>query len=261
MSKGFVTFTDIYFLPLVEVLAKSLLVFSKYPLHVFLINSDKKIDLPNVITSNISLPFGTYHQQLMYSKFYAATNNDFDYGCVFDADMIANINVDELIDISEVECKEFPIPALHGANIIDQELMKYLGVSRSSMPFCHATYIFSKESKTFLKECYKLSQEIIIKGFLQQDEILLNCLLWKYGANKHLNSYDPHYHVMEAYFAERDINNIWIEGRGEISFHVFHGCKSFGIAHEILRELQKQTNDSFSVSIFKNRKLKIYTYD
>jgi hypothetical protein len=259
MSKGFVTFSDERFLPLVEVLAESLLTFSKYSLHVFLIDCNKKLDFKNVIITQIILPEGWRLQQIMFSKLYAAANNDFDFGCILDADMIANYNVDELLFFAEKECDNFPLLATHGSGVVDLSLMKFLGVKKQTMPYCHATYLFSKNSKKFLRECYEESQKIIKSGFINKDEELINCMLWRYGCRRYVNAYSPHYILFDDYISDKVGPNEWIKETGEMSFHLFHGCKDENIALNILDRLKNRDLKNGGINNFRNKQMEVFT--
>lgn len=262
MSKGFVTFIDSnpIYVGVLETLIRSLLLFSEFPIHVFCINYDLKLNYPNLIKSNINLKQEqSYDEWLMYFKFYAAINNGFDFGCIIDADMIANINIDDLLTLAEKECTEFPIAPFHGDNCNCDNVMNYLGIKNKTIPYVHGTYLFSKQCKPFLQECYDLSRKFLKINLrpMSLDETILNCLLWKHKANKYLNSYDPYYKIFQDYILNNN-NTTQGQGRKNISFHLFHGCKDKNESLNILNKLEKQNILDFINNKFQNNKLKIY---
>ena len=147
--------------------------------------------------------------------------------------MIANINSDELLDKAEESCFEFPLMPYHGAEINFKVAMDYLGVKQAVTSYLHAaSYLCSKNSKSFLSECYDISQNHINESSFN-DEVLMNCMLWKHNQKRYLNHYNPHYGAFDSYLDE-SYNNTQ-----EISFHLFNGCKSENKAMSMLTELRK----------------------
>ena len=104
-----ITGGDKSYLPMIEVLAKSLLIYSKHKLIVYSFNCNSDIDLPNVINKRIDYrPKPTYsntHEPDLFGKDYSiyfakylasldSLNEDYDSFAWIDGDAFATENID-----------------------------------------------------------------------------------------------------------------------------------------------------------------------
>lgn len=240
MKSGFVTFTTGgHYLELTEILIQSLLVFSKYPITIYALNTNIPFSYPNIdkiIRKDIDI--SNFHN-ICYEKLYASFNNDYDTGIMLDSDMIANKGIDILF--SEINKNDkLPLGSLHPADPNNQyNIMDILNVKIKTIPYIHATYLFSSTSREFLAECYNFAKLCNEKNIIpaNADETILNCMLWKYNATKFVKCYDPYFEYINNYITNNPINphsNLYTLDR---SF-IFHGCKNTIVAREILNKLK-----------------------
>jgi hypothetical protein len=224
---------------LTEVLVKSLLQFSKYPVTVFALNAEVPFSYPNmdpVIRKDIaSLDFGS----ICYEKLYASYSNPYDAGVMMDADMVVNKGIDALIEEATL-VGAYPHGSLHPQDPDNQqELMAMLGVAVKTQPYVHATFLFSKESKPFLEDCYNTAKRLqsVGKEPPNKDETVLNVKLWSAGATKYSECYDPYFEFIDNYLNGYPINKHSSLYTLERSL-IFHGCKDTGYAQGMLDRLK-----------------------
>lgn len=237
MKKGFVTFINNspVYLALHEVLIDSILTFTDLEVEVLGINFSYKHENKRVISKRLDLTTENY-DTICYAKIYASSISDFDLGIQLDADMILTPETVSLFDEIDID-QQYIIGSKHPQDPNNQQdLMQYLGVLEKSQPYIHATYLFSKNSKAFLQECYDLSLELLSKNFrpYNVDETVLNCMLWKNRREKnYVEAYDPHF---SCFLDKGEFAKHYPQGRK----HICHGCKDPNYARFIFNKLKRE---------------------
>jgi hypothetical protein len=235
-NEGYVVFVNENkkYLDLLEILIESVINFSTKSIEVFSINFDYKHSSDRVISRRVDVPVVNF-ENICYTKLYSSFNSSFDYGIQLDSDFIITKEMDKLFNDCHKIIK-YPLGSRHPQDPDNQsQIMSYLGVKEKSQPYVHATYLFSKESKPFLEECYNLSKELQSKGIIppNYDETILNCMLWKNNVNDFVTTYDPYF----DFFIHRDRNHEHGYGTLPINFYSCHAQKDPIEARKILNKL------------------------
>jgi hypothetical protein len=240
MKNGYVTFVNdnpIY-LKLCDILVESVINFSENPIEVFSINFDYKHSSEKVISRRIDLQTVGF-ETICYSKLYSSINTSFDKAVQLDADFIITKQMDKLFDLIDDDLK-LPLCSLHNEDPNNQKnIMDILGVNNKSQYYVHGTYLFSKQTKDFLKECYDFSQYCLKNQILPEnfDETILNVMLWK---NKTTNSWVYPYDIWYDVFINPE-NNGYPESY-DLKYYSSHGCKDPEFANQIFNKIK---NDEF----------------
>jgi hypothetical protein len=95
MNYGFNTFCTKEWVSVVEILAESISLFSKYPLIINCINFNHNFKDPKIITKTINADIGNLSHVYRY-KWSSLLTSDFDITVMLDADMIALPHIDNL---------------------------------------------------------------------------------------------------------------------------------------------------------------------
>lgn len=180
-----------------------------------------------------------------------AIENGLEEGIFLDADGIVRDTVDSMFDYLP-ECEDYPLVGRglfeymilngKGGNQIPLELplMKLLNVNDRTMHYVQTNFIlFNKNCKSFFEECVSVSNNTeLLSNFYEyapwQDETIINVLLWKRGAKKHLPflhfNLDNYNELLNFYenpksdYRVRGCEWHYIpENKNDIKF--FHGCK------------------------------------
>jgi hypothetical protein len=236
MKEGYVVFVNDNpkYISLLNILVESVINFSTRPIEVFSINFDYKHSSDKVITKKIEIPRVGF-DTICYSKLYASFNSEFDYGVQLDADFIITKKMDLLFD----KCKnvgKLPLCSLHPEDPNNQqEIMNILGVEHKTQPYVHATYLFSNETKDFLKECFEFSNYCLENNIIPKnyDETILNVMLWKNNAKLWIDPYDIYY---EVFLRGENIENAY-PSDFNLNFYSCHGQKNPDEAMKILNIL------------------------
>ena len=225
-SDNFIWITggDKKYLQMIEVLAKSLLKYSKYKLIVYGFNCDSNINLPNVINRRVNYPIKSaikpegepdlFHKD--YSAFFAkylasidSLKEGYDYYAWLDGDAFVTENIDvSLKHISLLQ--DYPLFMRYYYRDIDQwkkhgsikltstygvELADLKGIKRNPNKRIIATgfYFYDKKSKAFFEKCLewnkeldKLSLKIYVDDNAFSEERVANNLLWLENKNSYL---------------------------------------------------------------------------
>lgn len=223
------------YLSLMDVLIESILTLSSRYVEVFSINFDYSHSSPRVLTKRINLQEEN-HATIFYSKIYSSFNSSFEFGIQLDSDFIITKEMDNLFEDCH-KITDFPLLSRHPSDPNNQQnFMDLLGVKEKSQPYMHATYLFSENSKTFLKECYDVALDYYKKGLIPHnfDETILNVMLWKNNVHSWVDTYDPYYGL----FLDR--NNRASFGYAEdlpINFYSCHGIKDPGFAKHVFENV------------------------
>ena len=186
-----ITGGDKAYLPMIEVLAKSLLKYSKHKLIVYSFNCNSDIDLPNVINKRIDYrPKPTYsntHEPDLFGKDYSiyfakylasldSLNEDYDSFAWIDGDAFATENID--ISLQYLPgLKDYPLFMKYFHGDINQwryhkgiklegkygnELSEIKNIKRNPNNKLIATgfYFYDKKSKLFFEKCLEWNREL-----------------------------------------------------------------------------------------------------
>ena len=147
---------------------------------------------------------------------------------------------------------EHPLLPRHPSDLgahLHRELMDELGVERKSMPYVHACcLVFNRRSLPFLEECYRVARDLERRGTcpLAYDESIINVLLWRAGAARHLESCNIHHGFCEGYLDgsfEEDPEFRRRYGGHPYRFDSFHYCKDRARAEWMLESLSKRSSE------------------
>lgn len=184
-----------------------------------------------------------------------AIENGLEEGIFLDADGIAKENIDTIFEDYLPQCENYPLVGkglfeymmLYGLGDpnspegpLEVPLMNLIGVKNRTMHYVSSNFIlFTNKMKNFIIEWIGLSNNKLIlnenlKYAPYHDETLINVLLWKYNASKHLPL--VHYNLTNSEkandFYNTSLRNNFLESEwhyipddiDDIKF--FHGCKS-----------------------------------
>ena len=214
---AWITGGDESYLFMIEILAKSLLKYSKYKLIVYSFNCDSSINLPNVInkrinytpkpTSNTTYEPDLFHKDysIYFAKYLASLdslNENYDNFAWIDGDAFATENIDS--SLHYLPClKDYPLfmkyfnPDVHqwrqhmGVKLegrYGNELASIKKIQRNPNNKIIATgfYFYNKKSKPFFEKCLKWNKElnqysvrIYTDDNAFSEERVANCILWK----------------------------------------------------------------------------------
>jgi len=247
MKIGYVTFVNnnSIYLELNNILVDSVLEFSDKSIEVFGVNFDYnyKPNESRIIRKRYNI-FPENFQTICMAKTFSSLNSTFDYGLQCDADMIITPEADEIFK----ECfkiDDYPLGSLHPQDPNNQqEPMRYLGVKTKTQPYLHATYLFNKKCEKFFTEVLDLQIKVLNKevNFTlgNHDETAYNAVLWKYKADKYLNTYDPYF----TFFIDNYINKLNVPYPTppnilkKINYYICHGCKTPNISRDIFQKIK-----------------------
>jgi FkbM family methyltransferase len=204
---AFVTTGNIGYMPVIEKLVQSLLMFSKHKIIVLGVDCEVPFDYPNVIKNTINPPKISEHDK-WYWKQHAcieALKYGYDYLIWIDGDVVVNHNIDSVKKYFNLVDK-YPLSDIHvqeeffgmydngtKSQLFNEEIAKYWGINKQH-PYMHVCFfIYNVSSIDFFKEIIN-TYEILMennpedykKYFLWNDEGIDNALRWKHGYNKHL---------------------------------------------------------------------------
>lgn len=257
MRKGFVTFVNNNpeYLKLNDILIESILDFTKLEVEVLGINFDYKHSNKRVISKILNLA-NECIDTIYYSKIYASMISDFDVGIQLDSDMIVTPNVINLLEQIEPQY-QYVKGSCHPWNgplqMPHLQMMNHLNVKEKTQPYIHATYLFTKNSKDFLKEVYETGMTLYSKNIhpINYDETVLNCLLWKNTIRDgHVDCYDPYFEYFKKNIGLETKENVSgpysTEPNFKVNYTICHGCKDIAESERIffkLKDLEGKVND------------------
>lgn len=191
-KKSFITFVNEKYVPLVDRLAESVVLFSKHPIIVYSYNFDYKPKHQNVYTKRLddeNLKYPEFentnnipdHMGIVnradYNTYYTLSrksvvlldsiNNGLEDGVFLDADGLVRENIDEVFDWSK-DCTDYPLIGrgqfeymmLYGKGdpskgmSLEQPLMNLLGIKGRTLHYAQTNVIlFNKNCKEFFEEC------------------------------------------------------------------------------------------------------------
>lgn len=252
MRKGFVTLTNgnDKYVKLVDVLVESVLDFTDYEIEVYGVNFDYNHSNKRVIPKKINLENENF-ESICFSKIQSCISSDFDLTVHLDSDIVISGEIKKIFEEFDINTSKYKFPKHPWDGQLKHEhisCMNYMGTSKKTQPYVHAaTFIFSKEAKDFFQEVYNVSQKMLTDGFhpINQDETILNCLLWKNSENNSfIDCYDPYYEFFKSKIGLPSKYNHNSDIYSEIpnfnvNYYLSHGCKNFEEAKEILEKLKE----------------------
>ena len=219
-----ITGGDESYLPMIEVLAKSLLKYSKYKLIVYGFNCDSNIELPNVINKRVDYrpkpPTSSKYESDLFNKDYSiyfakylasldSLNENYDNFAWIDGDAFATENIDtSLHHLNNLE--DYPLFMRYFHEDINQwryhnniklegnyggELAFIKNLTRNPNQRIIATgfYFYNKNSKIFFEKCLKWNRELnnySVKVYADDnafsEERVANNVLWEENKQNYL---------------------------------------------------------------------------
>tara|TARA_B100000780_G_C21088833_1_gene438762 strand:+ start:103 stop:1545 length:1443 start_codon:yes stop_codon:yes gene_type:complete len=219
-----ITGGDKGYLPMIEVLAKSLLKYSKYKLIVYGFNCDSNINLPNVInkridykTKNKIISNGEFDlinkdYSIYFAKYLASLDSlseDYEKFAWVDGDAFATKNIDDSLKYLD-NLKDYPLFMRYYHKDINNwrthynirlegnygsELSGIKNIHRNPNELIVATgfYFYDNNSKEFFDKCLDWNKELdkhSIKIYVDDnafsEERVANCILWEEGKVEYL---------------------------------------------------------------------------
>lgn len=244
-KEGWVVFATDSYMPLLEVAIASLHTFSTRPVVAVGVNTDIPFSLekyPRLIKKRIDVDLNA--RLCYFYKPQAILAAGLDYGVYFDADAIANIGCDRLFDEAH-SVEEYPLLPKHEDDAyVSWEATEFFGVPKRTMHYVHCDVIvFSKKCLPFLKEWSEICLNYPHLGYPVWDETLMNVLLWKKGATRHLYTFDPY----NAYFGNYlGLSNEAIAQPPYDKWFIFHGNKWVDRGWSMLEDLKRKHQISSS---------------
>lgn len=212
------------YLPMIEVLAESLLKYSKYKLIVYGFNCDPNIDLPNVVNKRINyntktpVITGTEPDlinkdfSIYFAKYLASLdslNEGYDYYGWLDGDAFVTENIDTSLTYLD-RLEDYPLfmryhhPDISNWRVHNNiRLEGYYGTELSSLKkisrnpdnriIATGFYLYNKLSKEFFGKCLAWNKElnehsirIYVDDNAFSEERVANCILWEEGKKQFL---------------------------------------------------------------------------
>ena len=215
MSKlGFVTFTNLAYFELNEVLIKSILDFTTYSVEVMCVDCDR----PSTDRIKVN-KMPKFDCNIFFCKTWASIISEFDIGVQLDADMIVTPESVELFNRIEPDFQRVK-GALHPNDPEPNTIVK-------SQPYVHATYLFTKYSKQFLQCVYNMRYE------KDNDERAINHYIWDSGfTDCWTKCYDPYVDFFLDHSRTKEAYPF------DIDYFICHGCKITQQAEEIYKTIK-----------------------
>lgn len=245
MKKGFIIFTDLKYLPIVENLIDSVLLFSKYNIELNCINFLKEIDNPRIKSKKIDMP-NPHFFNITRCKIIATINSNFDYGLLIDGDMIVTKEIDQIFNDNEEKIKKVKCPLFckHPHNPFERykHIFEKLTNKEPKMNYVYSNYLFLKSQKWFFEETLSIMNNILSKNMHNYfypipEESVLNSQLCNYEVDYDMG-YCYHINGMQECFdyylnptgeeGKKGLNYIketYLNYNCPIKIYAFHGHK------------------------------------
>lgn len=261
MKKGFVIFTDLNYLPIVENLIDSVLSFSRYDIEVNCINFLKQFDNPRITSIRIDEP-NPHFFNITKCKILATLNSTFDCGLLLDGDMIVTKEIDQIFDDNEekITTAKFPLFCKHPHNPFDRykHIFQRLTNKVPKMKYVYSVYLFLNTHKWFFEETLNIMNNILSRNehslyYPIPEESILNAQLCNYevdydmGYCYHVNGYPE---CFEYYLSgvenelgrkgKEHIKNIYLNYDCPVKIYAFHGhtVKDIEVGKMVLKRLK-----------------------
>lgn len=230
MDFAYVTFVNNkpQYLELLQSTLKSVQIFSKYSIIVYLIDVPEEVVVkyfPNttrVVFRHIkdSLPNIYFYKPYIILD---AINKGLKTGYYVEADDVLTPHADNNLFNRAQKLLNFPICPIHPSDPTPHQYMKVLKVSKKTQHYVHGHVLFRDTNKHFIGEWLASCLMYIGENY---DESALNCMFWKYGLTNHyMEMIDYHY----THFYGRP------ESREKT--YTYHACKDGVMQHKLLNDM------------------------
>lgn len=239
----FLTYADAAYLPLTEVLVRGLAHFSRRRVMVFGVNADVPYDSRNLIKRRIDCS----RHEIYTLMFRILLESEIERGVYLDADNVPNRGIDELFAAAR-QVEEHPLVPRHPTDLVPhyRGLMERLGVRTPTLPYVQTcSMAFATSSAPFFRDCLDTAEELAGTWPAQQglDEPIVNIMLWKKGARRHLDCCNIYHRLYETYldgtYATTELFRRELKGLPH-KFLTFHYCKDLKRARRLLAGLLSQ---------------------
>jgi len=283
-SFAFVTTGNLQYMPVIEKLVQSLMMFSKHKIIVYGVDCEVPFDYPNVIRKTINPPKISEHDK-WYWKQHACLDSislGFDYLIWIDGDVVVNYNIDTVSKYFN-KVGRYPLSDIHvqeeffgtysgGSQLFNEELAKRWGIKKQH-PYMHVCFfIYNVGSIGFFKQILKEYETLMEnepenykKYFLWNDEGIDNALRWLNGYTNHLplSNFDTSSYDGDEGFIDKTMHQFlkfWNE-EGPQNFNrifgyqyipkdksqiiYFHGNKNAEISDKMIEFIKMKRDNSF----------------
>lgn len=238
MYKGFIIFLTENWLPLINNLINSVLLFSIYDIEVNCINFQHNFNNDRIKSKTIEMNNCDFFN-ITKCKLISTINSNFDIGLILDGDMIVTPNIDKIFDdnIEKIQNCKFPLFAKHPHNPFDRwdHIIKLITKDMPLMKWVYSNYMFTKEQKWFFQEVLsymnKISECDHHLYLPVPEESILNAFLIKYKVDYDLGyNYFPNgfkcvidYYLNDNKEGEKHIEECYLAYNCPVKFYAFHG--------------------------------------
>ena len=240
MKKGFIIFLTENWLPIINNLLTSVLVFSKYDVEVNCINFYHDFKNDRVISKTIILNNVNFFN-ITKCKIIASVNTNFDYALLLDGDMIVTDKIDQIFDDNEEKIKNCRVPLFtkhpHNPFIRWKHITSLVCDKEPKMKWVYSVYLFTTEQKWFLNEVLNEMNSISNQNKEHlftpvPEESIINALLAKYDIDYDMGyNYCPNgfSYVVDYYCDQTNekgknhIKECYLDYDCPVKFYAFHG--------------------------------------
>lgn len=232
----FTTYCDSTFYPILDVLIESILVFSKYNITVYCINSDYRNTNDRVRVKRVDIAQPSLFE-ITKVKLLSAIESDAEISLTIDADMLATPLVDNIFNENRILSSTFPLFARHPHDIYRSEVGSYIKTvtgKSPSMRYVYATFLSSPNNRWFLSEVlYEMNRTPPFDIFGWCDEMCINLKLCQHEATNDIGyNFFPNgtasiFNDFVYGTVSDELQSVYLDKRCPVRFYLFHGhqCK------------------------------------
>lgn len=240
MRKGFVVFCTKNWLPIINNLINSILIFSVYEIEVNCINFNHDFKNNRIISRTLNIKNCNFFN-ITKCKIMATLESKFDIGLLVDGDMIVTDKIDDIFEdnLERITKLKFPLFTKHPHNPHEKHKRITNRVSKKEpkMKWVYSVYLFTQNQKWFFQEILDIMNKISNKKeelyyMPVPEEGIINALLSEYeidydmGYNYCPNGYP---HVIDYYLdgknedGRKHIEDCYLSYDCPVKFYAFHG--------------------------------------
>lgn len=238
MYKGYIIFLTKNWLPIVDNLINSVLLFSIYDIEINCINFEYNFENSRIKSKTIQMPNNEFFN-ITKCKLISTINSEFDIALILDGDMIVTNNIDKIFEDNEdriLRCK-FPLFAKHPHNPYTKyyHIISTITNKSPKMKWVYSNYLFTKNQKWFFEEALSIMNNIPENQYNfyypVPEESILNALLSHYEIDYDLGyNYFPNgFKCVIDYFlhnnkeGEEHILTQYLQYDCPVKIYAFHG--------------------------------------
>lgn len=249
MYRGFIIFITEDWLPIIENLIQSVLLFSKHDIEVYCIGF--QYDFKNTRIKNNQIQLNHLHFfNITKCKILASVNTLFDYALILDGDMIVTPDIDKIFEENEERIHKYDCPLFvnHPNNPFKRysEIISSITKKTPKMGWVYSNYLFIRKQIWFLREVldrmdaitdysfyYPVPEEGIINALLTEYEVDYN-LGYIYFTNGYLSTVDSYLYETKQKLEQNIDNNV------PLKLYAFHGhdIRQAHFGKQILEKIQ-----------------------